>query len=351
MLLRLIYRYSFSLYNRHFRSSVKISLTYALTLFLITIIMAVMASLQSQRFDSIRDVKSFDITVENGDLEEIESLYPDASVFSYSEGYALINGRAFIIRYVDESYDGGINILFGDDSGLILSYSSYMALSNIVRLSRLGGNRARRSLDNIDIAVSGVFNSSMGSSFDSYYAFLPKSYATSFDKEYVAIKGCDDTSALDSMKIGYETWKEKEATLYSAFMLERYLMLLVLFVLLLIVYIELRQEARIFLRNKKNEAYELFISGLEDKKIAFVFILSFLLILFSGALLALLASYLAVPILSSFMRMSFSYYKEVNIDLKMFIIINVAFYIITSLTVFSFFKRSFKKSIREGLDE
>ena len=40
---------------------------------------------------------------------------------------------------------------------------------------------------------------------------------------------------LEERGIGFETWKEKERTLYSAFALESFMMFLVLLILLLIV--------------------------------------------------------------------------------------------------------------------
>ena len=125
-----IRRYSFSRYNRHFASSLKIAISFSLSMAVLMVILSVMQMLQTSRFDAIRDVKSFDITIKGASLDEVKVLYPDESVFRYKEGYALIDGNAYCVRYIDSDYDGGVDILFGTPDGMLIPYGLYMHMKS-----------------------------------------------------------------------------------------------------------------------------------------------------------------------------------------------------------------------------
>ncbi len=347
--LKIIIRYSASRYNRHRLSSVKIALSFALSLAVIMIILSVMAALQQSRFSAIRDIKSFDILIENGNLSEIEALYPDARVFAYKEGYALLDGSAYIIRYIDESYDGRINIIAGDESGLLVPYSLYTSSFkreyDYSSVERRGGRSVavRRNL-----AASGAYYTGL-SDFDSSYAFLPLSDAPEDARSYVAVKGSEDVLPLDKKGISYSLWKDREATLYSAFSLENFLMLSVLIVLLLVVYVEIIDEARTFLRHKKNERIELEIMGMGRKKTVFIFICSFLLILFSGALCSIALSETGVFLFSLYLA-KIGYYSDLSLNYVLFLKINAVFFFLSALTILYMATRGKKKSIMEELN-
>ena len=159
-MLSLIGRYSFSKYNRHRSSSLKIAFSFALSLAVLMITLSVMQMLQTSRFDNLRAIRSFDITVKDASVGEIRALYPDCSVFAYKESYALIDGNAFLIRYVDESYDGNINILAGDLSSMMVSYSSFLSFkSDEVGFSTLlkSGGRSVPINRNIRICIYNLF--------------------------------------------------------------------------------------------------------------------------------------------------------------------------------------------------
>ncbi len=344
-------RYSYSRYNRHLAASIKIALTYAVSITAMIVVMAIMSSLQASRFSSIRDVKSFDITVEDGDREKIAALYPDQSVFEYREGYAMLNGIPLIIRYIGSDYDGAVIPFFGNAESLMISYSTYLSTSGDIRLSYISYENGMRRIVNEEVPISGVFYTSLGSDFDSFYAFMPIESAPDDAVSYVAVKGSDDVSPLLENGIsGFETWKEKESTLYSAFMLESVMMALVLLVLLLISYLALRQEARIFLKNKVKERAELRIAGLEGWKIKLVFVSSFLVSLILGSFLSLFISEILVRVFSAFMRSYLGYYGDIAIDYTLFIALNAVFFFITAVTVLFFLRMDDKKSIREALD-
>ena len=350
-MLSLIGRYSFSKYNRHRSSSLKIAFSFALSLAVLMITLSVMQMLQTSRFDNLRAIRSFDITVKDASVGEIRALYPDCSVFAYKESYALIDGNAFLIRYVDESYDGNINILAGDLSSMMVSYSSSLSFkSDEVGFSTLLKSGGRSVPINRNIRISGIYYTVIPGEFDSYYAFMPYDAAPEDLAPLIAIKGSDDVSILDENGYEYETWKEKESTLYSAFALESVMMFCVLAVLLVIVYVEIRGESRVFLNNKRKERLELLIIGYNRAATDIIFIVSFLFILFIGSLLAIVLQEVGIMAFRLFLREALgSYDRNLSIDYALFLKINVVFFILTALTVLHFLGKSNRKSIMEAL--
>ncbi len=351
-IISLIGRYSFSRYNRHRISSIRIALSYAFSMAILMLILSVMQMLQTSRFSLIRDIKSFDILIEDGNEEEIRDLYPECSVFSYKEGYALLNGSPFSIRYVDENYDGGINMLFGSMGSLVIPYSLYATLSELeIDFSSLSRTSSRSTPVNIEMVPSGVYHTALSAEFDSTHAFLPYDSALGNEISYVAVKGSDDVSPLAENGIGnFRTWKESESTLYSAFTLENFMMFAVLMILLVIVYVELYSEARVFLRNKRKERLELEIMGLGKREAQGVFIASFLLVILSASLLSVLLQEIFLRAFSSIMRRGFSMFMTLKIDYGLFVILNIAFLMLTAITVYVMLIREDRKSMMEVIN-
>ena len=346
-----ILRYSFSRFNRHLRSALKISLSFAFSMAILMIVLSVMQMLQDSRFTALRDVKSFDITVEDVSIEEIKSLYPDECVFRYKEGYALLNGEPFQVRYIDDDYDGGINILFGTGDSMLVPYSLYMRLSSPIQYSTVFREDGRSRVLNEEISPSGVYYTALSSEFDPYYVFMPYENAPGDLSEIVAIKGSSDTAPLSERGLGYETWMDKERTLYSAFALENFMMFLVLLILLIIVYVEILSEARTFLKNKRKERVELGIIGEKRGRIYFIFISSFLLILILGSAFSVIFQEFGVFIFSLLMRRYLGLYREIRIDYSLFFIINIVFLLITAFTVYILLRKSEKESVMEALHD
>lgn len=344
-------RYSFSRYNRHFASSLKIAISFSLSMAVLMVILSVMQMLQTSRFDAIRDVKSFDITIKGASLDEVKALYPDASVFRYKEGYALIDGNAYCVRYIDEEYDGGVDILFGTPDRMLIPYGLYMRMkSPSLDFSTISREAGRSVPISRKVEPSGVYTTSLPS-FDSYYVFMPYDSAPAGCVEFVAVKGCEEAGMLEERGIGFETWKERERTLYSAFALESFLMFLVLLILLLIVYVEILGEARVFLRNKRKERLELKILGMAEWRIDLIFISSFLLILVFGLVLSVFLQELGARSFSYIMHSSFALYKDVHIDYSLFFLISIVFLSLTAITVYILLRRNEGKSIMEELHD
>lgn len=347
MIFRIALRYSFSRMNRHLGRSVRIMLSLAFSTAVLIVVLSVMDYLQNTRLSRIRDIKSFDLVVKDASVEEVEKLYPGCTVFQYSEEMALVEGHVMNIRYMDPAtYDGDLELLTGDFSCAVIPYSLFIenGLSDI-SMNVLHGSTLR-DLKTLSYAVSGVYSTSLGSSFDPSYLFLPVS-ASSGQEMLVAVKGSDDGSALESRGYQYSTWKESESTLYSAFLLERFMMIFILSFLFLITFFQLRQEIRVFFSIKRNERVELMVLGMEEWRIYSSFTLSFVILVFSALLLGAGASLLILHLFS--LRLSSMSYLpvELKFSIPSFVLICIC---MTGVSIISCFFRIMKERGKSPLE-
>lgn len=300
MIPMLAFRYSFSRMNRHFWRSVRIAFSLAFSTAAMMVVLSVMDYLQEERLSAIKDVKSFELVVRGASCEDVASLYPSCTVFPYSERMALVDGHAMNIRYVDpQSYDGGLELLAGDFSQAVIPYRLYLENGfDDIDVSTIAGGTLR-DLENRTYGVSGVYSTRLGSSFDPYHVFLPSSYAGEGGLDLVAIKGSDDAGPLEKGGYDHTSWKESESTLYSAFMLERFMMVFVLSFLFLIVFFQIRQETRVFLEAKRKERVELYVMGLGGAAVGLAFVLSFAILVAFALLSGLAVSVVLLEVFSS----------------------------------------------------
>lgn len=300
MTLMLAFRYSLSRMNRHFWRSLRIAFSLAFSTAAMMVVLSVMDYLQEERLSAIKDVKSFELVVHGATAGDVAALYPTCTVFPYSERMALVDGHAMSIRYVDpQSYDGGLELLAGDFSQAVIPYSLYLENGfEDIRVSTISGGTLR-DLENRTYGVSGVYSTRLGSSFDPYHVFLPASYAAGDGMDLVAVKGSDDGTPLEKNGYDYTSWKESESTLYSAFMLERFMMVFVLSFLFLIVFFQIRQETRVFLEAKRKERVELYVMGLGWTAVGLSFVLSFAVLVAFALLSGLAVSLVLLEVFSS----------------------------------------------------
>ncbi len=336
MIAFLSFRYSFSRSSNHRSRALRIAIAASLSLAVLMVTISVMEYLQGGRFDRIRDVSSFDITLDGDHQSEMHRRYPDADVFVYGEGEALGNGNAFLVRYIGDDYHGGVNVAIGDRSGLLVPYS-LLRSGDTISLTMLRELESGRTLPvTEDFRVTGAFSTSLGSSFDSSMLFLPLSEMPEGVKLYTAIKGVDD-SELDTLRAeGYsgESWKEKEAGLYSAFIAEKVMMYLVLSMLFVIILVSCHGSVRVFFSSRERERAELLVLGMERKTAAAVFALSFSIIIISGIVLGFLLTLLFIPLGKSFMLSFLGVSAELEIPFSSFVLYScmlVAFTVIFSL--------------------
>lgn len=296
----LAFRYAFSKTAGHRARVIRIMLTSAFSLTVMAIVLSVMTYLQSARFDSIRDVRSFDCIVDGEYKSELEELFPEHTVFQYAEGEALAGNRAFLVRYIDSDYNGGIDYLAGDGSVLSIPYSFYIEDKSpektIVMLRE--GSSGRVVPQSEEFWVSGIYRTALGYEFDDTMLFLPYSEADSASDYKTAIKGASDGDAELLKGLGYNvtTWKESESSLYSAFMIENAMMYVVLSLLFVIIAVSAKQSVRIFYRGKRKERFELYILGMDRKRVQNIFLSSFAIVTALSILLAIVLIVLLLPV-------------------------------------------------------
>ncbi len=295
MVLRLALRYSFSASNRHRGRVLRIVLSTAFSVAVLISVISVMDYLQGTRLRGVRDVRSFDAVVQGDVVDELSIRFPDASIFPYAEEDALVSGKAYSIRYIDSSYDGGIEII-GDASGIAVPYSFPSDAVEAVMLSEGQSGAVLPLLSRY--SVTGRYSSALGYEFDSCHMFLPLS-SYSGNKTVTAIKGIgsDDAKALASEGFPVTTWKEAEAGLYSALLIEKVMMYLVLSLLFVVILVSLRSSIRIFLGSKRGEMAELLVLGMMAYQINISFVLAFTLILLAGLASGSFLAIILMPLL------------------------------------------------------
>ena len=302
MVLRLALRYSFSSSNRHRGSSFRIALSIALSVAVLLSVISIMDYLQGTRISGIREVRSFDAVIAGDLSEDIIAEFPYASVFTYAEEDALVGGNAYSVRFIDSSYDGGI-IMDGDLSGIVVPYSYPAEEVAAVMLSR--GKSGAMLPQNLCYSVTGRYRSMMGYEFDSFHMFLPLSLYCGEDV-MTAVKGIDDRDAelLEEKGFDVMTWKEAEAGLYSALLIEKVMMYLVLSLLFAVILVSLRSSVRIFFDAKRQERAELEVLGMSCRMVNASLALSFLIVIAIGLSAGLCISFAAIPAAEGFIRSS-----------------------------------------------
>lgn len=333
MIMFLASRYAFSKSAHHRASSIRIMITTALSLVVVVVIISIMDFLQDSRFKQIREVRSFDLVVEGRHGDELKELYPDATIFEYGEGEAMIDGNAFLVRYIDSNYDGGLRLVGGSFDGLAIPYSLYRLdnrQNHIVSLLRKGrsGVVIPRS---IEMDISGIYASRMGSEFDSSHVFMPISSSDSSTVFKTAIRGIDISEKTNLIALGYDvtTWKDSESGLYSAFVIEKTMMYMVLALLFVVILVSTKQSVRIFYREKRKERAELEVLGLSEPMIALSFLLSFLIILMLSIAIALIASMVLLPSIERFCSKYIIFGTVLEFPLNAFIGFSAILFLVT----------------------
>ena len=300
-------RYAFP-HSKALRSrSVRIMLTVALSLLVVIVVISIMNFLQSNRFDSIRDVRSFDCTVDGDYRDEISALLPSATVFVYAEGEAIASSGSYLVRYIDSSYDGGIRLYLGDTSSLTVPVSFYRANGfGKATLSMLKSGAKVTALKSDEYEVGGIYYTALGSEFDDTMLFLPLSSADENAVRKTAVKGADEEDIALLREKGYTvtSWKEAEKSLYGAFLVEKTLMYGVLSLLFIIIAVSMKSSVVLFSSSRKVEMAELEIMGMERRRIRLVSLFSFLLVVLLGVAIAFFAGLGVLRLLEIFSEKS-----------------------------------------------
>lgn len=353
MILRLSLHYAFP-HSKSLRSrSIRTMLSVALSLVVVVVVIAIMTFLQTSRFDAIRNVRSFDYTIDGDYSDEISALLPGSVVFTYGEGEALSEGGSYLVRYIDSSYDGGLNIYFGDASSLLVPFSFLENNSwGNVTLSMLRTGTRITTLKNISYEISGVYYTALSSEFDDTMLFLPLSEADENVNMKTAIKGIGEKEYDKLVTSGYTltSWKESESSLYGAFLVEKALMYGVLSLLFIIIAVSVKEGVVLFNSSRMKEMAELQILGMEKRRIRLISLLSFLAVILSGILLGFI---LGIVVLIGLERFSSSSNVIMTLSLSLpyagFLSFSLFMVIITILFTMRENRKREKKEISEVL--
>ena len=331
-------RYSFSPSFKQRDRAIRAVVAIALSLIVVNVVISIMDFLQNGRFEDIREVRSFDIVVEGRHQEELKALFPDSTIFEYGEGEALSGNGAYNVRYISSDYDGGLNIIFGDASSLLVPYSLFRSSDGKVSLSMLKKGKAATTMKNFEFPISGIYWTNVGTEFDQTTLFLPIEEAdeTVFFLtaiKNVDIKECEKT--LKSLSFEYKTWKDQESSLYAAFFVEKAMMYTVLSLLFVIILVSIRQSVRIFVSSHDKECAELEILGMKKRKILLMMELSFFFMLLLGIITGLLFGRLSLILVEYIsvkspsimdMTLSMSYGSMVFFSLFLVVVTSLSIY-------------------------
>ena len=333
MILRLALRFSFSASGRHRSRAVRIMISTTLSVAVLITVIAIMNYLQGSRLTAIRDVRSFDAVVDGRFADEFSSRFPSCSVFEYAEVDALLDGRAVVIRYIDDDYDGGIEIE-GDLSSIVVP--RYLSRNSVDIMMMARGRSGVMMPMEETYSVSGLYSSHMGYEFDSNYLFLPLQENTENVK--TAIKNISEKAVQELREEGYSvtTWKEAESGLYSAFLIEKVLMHIVLTLLFVVILTSERSSMRIFLEAKRRDRAGLETLGYPKTLVWLSLLISFILVIVLALILGIALSSLCLPI-SEFAMQSFGFYN-VKLSFPVETFIYVTLLLIAAAVIIAFFE-------------
>lgn len=353
MILRLALRFSFSKDFNHRGSAIRIALSLMLSLSVLMAAMSVMDYLQSGRFEGIRDSVSFDVTVSGDCRDEMKERYPDASVFVYGETEALASGSAYTLRYVDGTYDGGIMLWQGEKGGLLVPYSVFAANGyREITVTRIGRGRSGVMMPINDcVMIRGLYR--LESGINTAMLFMPLEAMDDSVPLYTAIKGVDAAEAEHLRASGFDaiSWKEKEESLYGAFLIERVMMIVMLSLLFVVILVSLKQSVDTEIRGKEKELMELEALGLTRSRVFLSALLSSFIVLLLGIIGGFVLSHILLEAAASFLMRFFLSSAELRMQYPLFFIFSCLMLFFAFIFTLSSLGKLWKKDIMEVLCE
>lgn len=352
MIFKLAFRYSFSKTKNHRNRTVRSCILMTLSVVLFVLIMSIMNSLQSSRFDTVRKVRSFDCVVIGDYKGDLMSLFPNYKIFEFKEGEVLIGEDATLVRYIDQDYLGGINILIGSENGLLVPFSQYRKYNfdEEVNLTLLKQGRSGLVLpQSKKYPIKGVFYTALGDEFDSNMIFLPIAESDDTLETKTAIIGIEKSDIKTLRNLGYDliTWKESETSLYSALVLEKVMMYIVLSLLFIVLSVSTKQSISILWESKKKERTELEVLGIRKNITTFAFILSFLIVTIMSLLFSLIISFPLLPCIQEITHSNS--FLSLNLHFPWGGFTFASFFLVTTVLIFSVIESSKKEDILEAL--
>lgn len=357
-------RYAFSSENRHKGTSIRIASGLALCLFAITMVLSFMQALQKNQFEDIRTFESYDlqIALDSNDLQagyelvdRLETLAEVDHAFLYAEIPTLIqtpegSTLAGRIRAIDPKgiFEDKVNSYRGTLYTPGTLSSSYLHTKDLNLGSQVNvtilkkGRQATVIPSQKEMTIGSIYYTSMYD-FDSstFLTDLPTLYALNGDVPlfmgiFSSFESEETKQAIKLMepKLEISTWKEVNASLYGAMQLEQSMMTLMLFLMVLVVIIHIRNSSRRLLLAKQREIAMLRSMGLRRNQVQSLFIYQAVLVAVVGCTAGVLLSYLGITVYPSF---SDFVYSSMGVHLKLTIKPLELVALVASILIFSSF--------------
>lgn len=363
LLLRLSTRYAFSSQNRHRSTSVRIALGLALCLFAIVAVLSFMQALQRNQFEDIRTFESFDLQVQlqQSNLEEaqevakrIEALdsvssafvYADIPVITQAQDGTTVAGRMRAIeaegRFAEQlnSYRGTIF----SEGKLASSYSNSRSIKvgDELKVTLLRKGRQATVIPAQRTLEIGALYYTTSYDFDhtTFLTDLPTLLLLNPDaplKIGVYTEQAVDGVKQELMALGFpqaSTWREINASLYGAMELEQKMMTLMLFLMVIVVLVHIRNSSRRLLLAKQREIAMLRSMGLTKGGVQLLFVLQALLVAVIGVVVG---SLLALAAVALYPNLSNLVYQSMGVHLTLSIRNSELLILSLSILVFSMF--------------
>lgn len=379
LLLRLSTRYAFSSQNRHRSTSVRIALGLALCLFAIVAVLSFMQALQRNQFEDIRTFESFDLQVhlEQSNLEQateianrIEALdsvlsafvYADIPVITQAEDGTTVAGRMRAIeaegRFAEQlnSYRGNIF----SEGKLASSYSNSRSIKvgDQLKVTLLRKGRQATVIPAQRTLEIGALYYTTSYDFDhtTFLTDLPTLLLLNPDaplKIGVYTDQAVETVKQELIDMGYpqaSTWREINASLYGAMELEQKMMTLMLFLMVIVVLVHIRNSSRRLLLAKQREIAMLRSMGLSKGSVQLLFVFQALLVASIGVVLGSLLAISAValyPNLSNLVYQSMGVHLSLSIRNSELLILALSILVFSMLAAFHGTHRILKVDIME----
>ena len=264
----MINRFLFSTQNKHRSRTIKTIFALVFSTFVMLVTISFMDHLQSNQIHIIKSVKSFPLVLTTED-ENIQSEFEEYKTFKYKEEYGLLRTssgvQSVIIRYIDDEYLADIELF--NLTGLVVSPNMNIGLGEEVEITRLvRGNNLNVMPSRDNYKVSGYYFSSYAA-FNSLYVFMPLEMANESLDTKLAFFDIDEEKLYNELKDEYDvlSFKEAEASLYSAFMMEKTLVFILLFSLFIIIFVQCIYNAKLFALDKERELASLYVLGMSKR--------------------------------------------------------------------------------------
>ena len=183
--------------------------------------------------------------------------------------------------------------------------------------------------------------------------FLPLDSMPEGTAVYTAIKGAD-ASCADTLRLeGYDavSWKEKEESLYGAFLIERTMMIVMLSLLFIVILVSLRQSVMTQIEGKEKELRELETLGMPRIRIFLAALLSSWIVLAAGIAGGFVLSMILLEAASRFLFRFFLSTADLDMQYMLFFLFSAAMLAFSFLFTYLSVRRTWRKDIMEVLGE